>query len=244
MLSPRSLILFSLLVVARPALAQVTYTDMEPDITITTWDAHFLQIGPGTGDGLYLWKHPNEVVVNSLSSNVQVLFAGEDPAVLEYGQTIDRGGIWRKPNYSVLNHEGSTGNWIGVEDGYLAMRYKQDGAWHYAWARLDVDGAPTLFTLKDYAVELTAEVPIVAGAEATASVEPSSHHPLYTLSGQKLTVPKRSYVAVQSTLGIQLFRGWLAANETVDLSTLGGGCMFVRVRTAADVVMLKVIVGD
>jgi hypothetical protein len=240
----KSLAFASLLLVSAPALAQVSYNDIDPDVKLTEWDAHFLQIGPETGDGLYIWKHPNEVVVNSMTNSVQVLFDGVYPASVEYGQTIGSVGMWKQPNYAVLNHEGATGNWINVEDRYLGLRYKQAGEWHYAWARLDIDKAPSHFTLKDFAVEAGAGTQIYAGAEGSASVEDASTDPLYTLRGQQLTLGRDAIVSVSSTIGEQLFEGRLHANESIDLSSIGDGCVFIRVSTSDKTSHLKVIIGD
>lgn len=237
-------LLFASLLFSAPAVAQVTYSDVDPDVTITDWAEHFLQIGPASGDGLYIWKHPNEVVVNSMVNSVQVLFDGEFPASLEYGQTISSSGTWKKPSYSVLNHAGETGNWINVEDRFLGLRYKEGTTWHYAWARLDIDQAPSHFTLKDFAVEFTADASIIAGADETADVTEATAPATYSLRGQQLTLGRDALVSVASTLGETLFEARMRPNESIDLSTLGQGCVFIRVTTEGHTSKLKVILGD
>jgi hypothetical protein len=235
---------FASLLFAAPLWAQVTYTDIEPDVTLTEWDAHFLRIGPDADDGLYIWKHPNEVVVNSMVSSVQVLFDGDYPAAVEYGQTISSSAAWMKPNYAVLNHEGATGHWIGVEDRYLGLRYKEGSDWHYAWARLDIDAAPSHFTLKDFAVETGAGTPIFAGAEGSADVNESADQKLYTLRGHQLTLGSDATVSVSSILGDQILEGQFGNGESIDLAKLGKGCMFIRINASGNTASIKLVVGN
>jgi hypothetical protein len=239
----KSLIAASLLLLSAPAFAQVTYTDIDPDVTLTEWDAHFLQIGPATDDGLYIWKHPNEVVVNSMVNDVQVLFDGQYPASLQYGATISSVGMWQKPNYAVLNHEGTTGNWISVEDRYLGLRYKDAGEWHYAWARLDIDQAPSHFTLKDFAVENTADAAIMAGAEGSAStVNEANNLDLCTYRAQQLIVAHDAQISITSLLGEHILQARVPAHGSLDLSALNPGAYFIHVSSKNSSSRLKVLV--
>jgi len=60
----------------------------------------------------------------------------------------------------------SSGNWIGVNDKYLGLKFQIDGDTHYGWARLDCGADHHSFTIKDYAYETIADEPIEAGEVA------------------------------------------------------------------------------
>src|SRR6185295_4021766 len=51
----------------------------------------------------------------------------------------------------------------GVEDGYAGLRINFNGDQYYGWVRLDVDSAAQWMIVKDYAVNLTPNSPILAG---------------------------------------------------------------------------------
>jgi hypothetical protein len=240
----KSLAFASILFVSSPLFAQITYTDVEPDVRLTQWDAHFLQLGEASDMGLHIWKHPNEVVINSMKTDVQVLFDGEFPVSLEYGDPIGSEGTWKKPSYAVLNNQGTTGNWIGVEDRYLGIRFKESGAWHYAWARLDIDQSPTHFTLKDFAVESGAGVAIMAGAEALADVDPTENPAAHMLLGTQLKLYRHSHVSISSPLGVRIFESSHRSGEMVDLAQFGSGALLVRVISGKSTAMLKIVVSQ
>lgn len=62
------------------------------------------------------------------------------------------------PVYSIV-----LGNWLGVQDKYLGLKFISDGDTYYGWARLDVDTVNWSFTVKDYAYNAEADSAINAG---------------------------------------------------------------------------------
>ncbi len=66
----------------------------------------------------------------------------------------------------------SYGNWNGVTDKYLGLRFQAGGSTYYGWVRLDVGGTTSadVFTVKDYAYNSTADAAINAGDMGTAGL--------------------------------------------------------------------------
>jgi hypothetical protein len=152
---------------------EIVYTDEDPDVVIAEWEMYTLKLhGPhgsyGEMETYYVWFHPwspNEVVLNTFDANAQVLADGGGlPLALEDGNPIEASSSsWvMAGEYIVLNRAG-TGNWVGVTDRYLGLRFQVDGSWHYGWARLDIDATPTQFVVKDYAYQSAAGVGLAAG---------------------------------------------------------------------------------
>jgi len=152
---------------------EIVYTDEDPDIVIDEWEMYTLKLhgppGPyGEMQTYYIWFHPfspAEVVLNTFDTDAQVLAGGGGlPLALEEGAPIEAGSTsWvTAGEYLVLNR-GGTGNWVGVTDRYLGLRFRLDGTWRYGWARLDIDAAPTRFVVKDYAYQSVMEIGIAAG---------------------------------------------------------------------------------
>ena len=80
------------------------------------------------------------------------------------------GGIWFQDAYNQvifyaeINSEGYFGYWQnGVVNGYVGLRINVNGNQYYGWARLDVDSAAYWMIVKDYAINLTPNSPILAG---------------------------------------------------------------------------------
>lgn len=57
----------------------------------------------------------------------------------------------------------SYGNWIGVEDKYLGLKFKIGADTHYGWARLDCGADHHSITIKDYVYNATPDIAVVTG---------------------------------------------------------------------------------
>ncbi|GDX51758.1 hypothetical protein LBMAG27_08050 [Bacteroidota bacterium] len=62
------------------------------------------------------------------------------------------------PYYSIV-----LGNWLGVQDKYLGLKFKIGASNYYGWARLNVDTVNWSFTIKDYAFNAEPDSQILAG---------------------------------------------------------------------------------
>ncbi len=153
---------------------EIVYTDEDPDVVIDEWEMYTLKLhGPpgsyGEMETYYIWFHPwspNEVVLNTFDANAQVLADGGGlPLALDEGAPIESGSSsWVMAGEYIVLNRGGAGNWVGVTDRYLGLRFQVDGSWHYGWARLDIDAAPTRFVVKDYAYQSASGMGLTAGA--------------------------------------------------------------------------------
>jgi hypothetical protein len=160
---------FSLL--ALSSEAQTAYTDISPDVKIEGWEVYQLSMDQSAGLTMEIWLHPGEVVIRTLDDGFQVLVDAQNhPLALENGAAIGSSGTWVKPDYYMM-WNGTSGNWQNAVDKYLGLRFMKNGVWHYGWARLDVDAAPTYFIIKDYAYNSSADAAINAGEGGFASIQ-------------------------------------------------------------------------
>jgi hypothetical protein len=160
------------------ATAQIFHQDIDPDITINTWNCRDIYIDTtwtavlpyGSPGSLTIWNDFGSQIDINAFSDCEVLFSGTYPAALTKDQLISTAGSWMQPNYSMLNSGTGNGNWIGVADGYLGVRIKHGSQWFYGWIRLDVNAAGTSVTIKEYACNRTAGSPINAGQTTLSAI--------------------------------------------------------------------------
>lgn len=176
---------------AGAANAQVNYTDVDPDFTMTgvsgTAERDSLEIdfdGDGVNDiqlqlRVYGTTPTNtQVNLNGLTSGANVLMSLVNYTYLGYALDIPSGNLigaaspWEAVSQAVLasNFGGTTyGNLGDGLDHFVGFRFTDaTSATHYGWMRvtaIDVNG--TSVTLKDYAWEATADTAIAAGGGAS-----------------------------------------------------------------------------
>lgn len=169
------IVLTGLLVISFSAKAQIIFTDVDPDMTVDTWDVKQLDLDKDGSLDIDLWFHPwgadAEVVAVSFK-DVELLgdMINNEfyPFALEQDSTIaNTSAQWQSINgtYVNLSKGGNKGHWIGKTDKYLAYRIKKAGQWYYGWIMLTVEGAslPTGFVLYEYAYQSTVNKEIKAG---------------------------------------------------------------------------------
>jgi len=88
--------------------------------------------------------------------------------------------------YALSNGEGSRGLWVNAH-GYLGLRIKIDGQWHYGWARIKVHRTSALLT--GYAYETIANKPIKAGQTSGDSESGAELHSQGSLGALALGAP-------------------------------------------------------
>ncbi|NRR93276.1 T9SS type A sorting domain-containing protein [Winogradskyella undariae] len=120
--------------------------------------------------------------IEPLTASNEVLGSGGStyayPFALSNGAAISSGAnSWYNNGFTSgfqsLNYGScSFGNWCSITDGYLGLRFNISGNTHYGWARLDIDGGGSVWTVKDFAYHDTPDTPITAGQQ-TLSIEDS-----------------------------------------------------------------------
>lgn len=166
------------------ASGQIEYTDVTPDFVG----------GNGTSVGLDLDDDNNFdfVIVGATAPAVGIYgynsiagnsFVGSAPSyiypfalnggdVISAGQSTWFGGS----DVGTLNYNNcysgiGGSNWCGVTDKYLGLRFQISGNTHYGWVLMDVSASGDSFTLKSFAYNTVAGESILAGQQATLSLD-------------------------------------------------------------------------
>lgn len=167
--------------------AQILYTDVEPDTTIDLFNALYeldlnndnindfeLQaISQAYSYYSYVSSAQAVNVTPLMSNSVAGYSYGSYPYALLTGDNIGPNLSFSSYSYNLLNgfffYSGPygsyyfpLGNWPTNQDRYLGLKLILNGNTHYGWARISVLG-PSSMILRDYAVELTPDAPIMAG---------------------------------------------------------------------------------
>lgn len=162
----------TLIVLSNQSIGQIKFHDVDPDTTVSTWDAFTITpIASGPSDYIVIWWHPSPEVVVQTWGNCEILFdaQGTLPLKLEQGDTIDASGKWVKGNYDALSSGGS-GNWTSnALDKYLGFRVKNGTTWNYGWVKMSVASAAVSFTIKEWAYDTTGNA-IKAGQKTATAI--------------------------------------------------------------------------
>ncbi|HRH70814.1 MAG TPA: T9SS type A sorting domain-containing protein [Flavobacteriales bacterium] len=180
------------LLLSAGANAQIIYTDVDPDLTITQSDigstAHALDINnDGLTDATLTANRTSSFnsVFLGTSNGSQVLmccpilltkamnggvFVGADASGTGGSWTNDPQGRLRQvPTSGGGGHGGWGGNpipfgdWSNPTDRYLAIRFPVGGDWYYGWVRVSVSSGANSFTIRDYAYNGVPGEGILAG---------------------------------------------------------------------------------
>ncbi|MFN3342887.1 MAG: T9SS type A sorting domain-containing protein [Flavobacteriales bacterium] len=185
---------------AGSANAQILYTDIA-DQTITPGNSYLLNLDNATGDDYVITCSSRSgsmsgfpytgvgVVINTFGSNGVASASTSQgftvAAKLNANDAINNSlGFGQAPASvsssglilgAVVNITGlgtfPIGDWLGASNKYLGLALDVSGSMHYGWARLDVNINGNSFTIKDYAVHLTAGSTILAGQQAVGVEE-------------------------------------------------------------------------
>ncbi|MGJ8592001.1 MAG: T9SS type A sorting domain-containing protein [Aquaticitalea sp.] len=174
------------------ASGQIVYTDVSPDYNggvntdyaldlnnDGTIDFEFNQMQASYYSGIVIVNNllvtpmavTNEALVDDPSAGAYAY-----PFALNSGDVISNGQVtWNNNGFSTgyqslnwaLSYYGSLyandGNFVGVTDKFVGLRFDVAGQTHYGWARLDVDANATSWVVKDYAYNSVPDQPINAG---------------------------------------------------------------------------------
>lgn len=139
--------------------------DGTPDFKVHQYNYVSSYYGSWSFNALFLQplNAGNEVLIDeSNPGNYAYPFALDSGAIISSGQTT-----WNDNSFSTgymsLNYDGDDGNFIGVTDKFVGLRFVVSGETYYGWARLDVNSSATSWVVKDYAYNSTPDAPINAG---------------------------------------------------------------------------------
>jgi len=178
---------------ATPAIAQMVYTDVNPDQTISTFGAglnvdidnngtpEFSMIAYSSISisysikGIYLSGSNGQVNysytsfsigTSSTSLSTPVAMNLNDPI---YG-ALNFGSGWMSVQGVYGGSSFQVGAWSGQTDKYLGVQFTIGTSTHYGWVRMDVGTDGKTFTLKDYAYNATAATTVLAGDMGVSAI--------------------------------------------------------------------------
>lgn len=186
----------SLVAISGLANAQVVYTDIDPDVVLSSdgdqyqldlenngiFDYVFQTTNPNSGyyyAGVYMYYLSNEIA-GTLKPNYFGANYGY-PYALAQGEIIDdglafiniydllfsttggNGPFFFVPGLVSIFGGNTVGNWIGVTDHYLGLKFTDGTDFFFGWARCDATADGSTIVIKDYAYNATPETAIGAG---------------------------------------------------------------------------------
>ncbi|GEM_PF-877129 len=168
------------------AQGQITYTDLNPDVTVTANGFYQLDLNNDMTIDFTINANGYSYTYGSYSSGSNLIYASGNANngimmdssfyayALSSGSAINNAASWSNNGSlvgsfffasSTFSFSTSYGAWTGgVTDKYLGLRVEISGSYYYGWARLDVPG-PDEFTIKDYAIQTNAGLSIDAGQD-------------------------------------------------------------------------------
>jgi hypothetical protein len=166
------------LLIPTTAVAQIVYTDIDPDSTVTATHeqisrSYFLDIDNNDSHEFELryfnpspGTHTAVEVHQNWSGEQQLLIDNSNRAgALNQGDEISASAI----NWGSASKLSNA--WLTGADRYIGIRFRKDGAWHYGWARLSVPSNLSSFTIKDYAYNSVADEPIICGSTSGTGIK-------------------------------------------------------------------------
>lgn len=230
--------------------AQVSITDLDPDVVLEAGDFFELDInGDSETDLTFL----NALVSASLY-NSQNLFVSQGSvagtvatvdgyyfalaSVIDVGETLAESDNW-VPYLGIcyFNLLGGDGPWLNAIDKFSGFRLKDGSDYNYGWIRMDITQEPFVITIKDVAYNTTIDEAVTTEFYVNIQSEESS--------------PAQVFMA-ESMLHIQLEEG--VTDARVILYNMNGEKLFVDLihssqsidvsRFPKGVYIISIIVGE
>lgn len=246
--------------------AQVVYTDVNPDTVINNFQTYLLDIDnngqpemnmeviryPGGDQMIRLGVQPVNGILGSLyQANYPLPFA------LDNGDSVSAttpgwqsGSINGGVQYlAVLYGSQTFGNWTGVNDKYLGVRFRIGQNTHYGWARLSVAATGDTLTIKDYAYQAIPDLGITAGDMVAGVPANSLRDSLHIFSSSNTVIIRNSSsnpagtVRILNTLGQCVCQTPVSgANMRISLEDHPHGIYFVEVSDDKNRITKKVYI--
>ncbi|GLB50450.1 T9SS type A sorting domain-containing protein [Neptunitalea lumnitzerae] len=241
------------------ASGQIVYTDINPDFAGGNDMNYMLDLdGDGTDDFNIYQVHNssswygfsysyNYLYMMPMAATNEIL--GDSgyyayPFALDAGDIISSGQTsWNNNSFSYgymsLNYAGYDGNFIGVTDKYVGVRFAISGAIHYGWVRLDVDASGSSWVVKDFAYNVTPGAAIEAGQTVLATDDTDLANTIKVVAMNKtvslFNLPESSDYKVYNTAGQVIMNGSYSNTDvaTIELGGVSNGVYIVEITDVA-----------
>ena len=173
--------------------AAIVYTDINPNFAGAVGSEYFLDLNNDNIDDFRIYHDSSyNLFLEPLTGSNSALGSGSGNFAYPYALSssapisASAAGSWFNNGYSTgymsLNYGsyGTFGNFIGVTDKYIGLRFTVGTNTYYGWVRLDVNSNGSVWAVKDYAYEDVSGTSILAGAMPSGPSLPSSPATLVT----------------------------------------------------------------
>jgi len=173
------------IVAGSAANAQITYTDVNPDVVADSLNPYLIDFNgdatPDLGFGVqhlsgsftqqgqaftyegafdYAFLPAGLAVVNPADTTTAVLDCGVSVAQSSPFGTSSGAILGYAALIAPINYPLAIGPWLGQNDKYLGFKFTVGTGTHYGWARLSVAANAETITIKEYAFNATPNGPI------------------------------------------------------------------------------------
>lgn len=225
--------------------AQIIHHNINPDTTLgggATLAFFVVQPPPSLAQFHIFWNIGNMVYleVHGTFGNGEVMMNAGYPAKLQSGNNITSAGTWHEAaGPSGFLSASINGNWRSdATDKYIGFRFKSSAGsgWHYGWLKMTVAEAGASFTVKEWAYQATADVPIKAGELSGTGIDIYRQGPWIELNVSNRTIyflhlesgTKYRYL-ITDLSGRNIRQGNIGIDESINVNNLASGTYVVQV---------------
>jgi len=262
----------ALLFSATQSNAQIVYHDVIPDATLTNTHSpadsidmdnngvkdFVISLQNYTSSGItyqvaiVIPASPNNAVDTSLSSvpgfKTSIAHNLNDPI-----NTSNSWAYGAAVSYQLLGGTatgfGAAGNFIGMSNKYIAVRFKIGSLWHFGWIRVSLNSSGTSLTLHDWAYNATSDASLLAGA-TVSSVEENSMAANYSIIATEKNISitsknnfEKATVRITNLAGQLVFTTQLINDVTsVSMEGKADGIYFVTIDNGSNYFTKKIVV--
>lgn len=141
------------------------------------------------------------------------------------------------------------GNWIGVTDHYIGIRFTDGSNLHYGWIRCDAASDGSSVTIKEYAYQATPDAPLFAGQGSPLGITPVEHKNNFNIFGYDGVANvfvndgdlNDATVTVTNMLGETVVKQVLTDRSTLlDLNQFAKGIYLVTIQRGGEIFSKKI----
>jgi len=233
---------------------QIIYHDVDPDFDGSS--DYFLNLNPiddTTPDSvedavndfrlLNIGSVPSSagLQIELLNSNASIIGSSATwtyPFALNSGYTISNGNSnWLNEQFQTLayvNCSFGSSNWCNISDKYLGLQFNINGDTHYGWVKLDVDVTGTIWSVKEYAFNMTPDEAINAG-QKTLGIDGNIFSVVKIIALNKTialyNLPQETDYKLFNMSGQSILKGKIKTNtHVIEANTLSSGIYIIELK--------------
>lgn len=250
-------IIISLLCFSNTLFSEIIYTDIDPDkeLYANEGEAPRFQVDlndDGQVDFYFKhfnmgpsWNHIEAYTMVGQPGEILVHDGGEPVALSKDELISNNSGNWHcSATQSSSSAMFMRESWLGQGEKYMALRFKINNNWHYAWIRIMVEEDKSGFIIYDYAYETEANKEIHAGETENTSVGNNNDFVEMKVINNSILLNSEQNseieVNVYNLLGNLVYKANSYTNQKLELK-LQSGVYFIMIKQKNKVVYKKLI---